>query len=267
MGSGKNNLSRLSYARGCAPQDDSAGHALLVPNMRVRATQGEVPKVKKRPELVTLPTVPTVLQVSKIPTGVNVMRVNSPFTVHHLANAGVTKAFIIATTQKSVMTLLGREARMLDTIKKRVLQKVRKKYPKIGANIYLSMSCDITFGHTGFGRGAPKYHYVGDITKLMNELDDAGFSSIPLRSFIIPITHPKTQWVTFQRGGRGITGFIASQFGNTFYQELSGEQLREMIRQNQVLQKMKAYVCETVTATGKWVTCQLPNNIKGALES
>jgi len=210
-------------------------------------------RIRKRPELVQLPAMPTVLKISEIPTGVYVMRINLPFTLTPFANAGVQKAFIVARTSKSAKTILGQETIEIHNLKNEVLRAIREKYPFLGKSISLTVSAALHFGDMGYGRRTPSYHYESNIPRLVNTLKACGFSAIPLMAFMIPIKRP-LMWINFVKKREA---FIASQFGQKMYDELSLQELNNLINDNPVLQNLKAYVCETCYATGKWVTCKV----------
>jgi len=213
--------------------------------------------IRKRPELIELPAVPTVLKVSEIPTGIFVLRINQPFNLTHLVKRGVKKAFIVSRTGKSARTLLGEEIVELETLKANVLSKIKAEYPVIAKNVSLSIMARISLGYiTGPKGGGISPKYVADTRKLMETLDQCGFSDMPLQWFRIPVTFKGRQtWITFQRQ-KG--AFIMSQLGNSPYSEFDLDDVKQMRRENKVLQDLKSYICETAEATGKFTTCLIP---------
>lgn len=218
--------------------------------------------VKKRPELVELPEVPTVLKISEMPTGVYILRINLPFTLTHLARVGVKKCFIVSRSRKSIGAMLGEDFAEIEDLQRIIKKKVKEKYPLLQKHVYVTVGATIGFGY-GQTRGtrggkpaASTYHYVGDVQKLVGNLEECGFSAMPLQAFMMPIGMPRT-WVNFVKKVN-LGGFIASQFGRRLYDELSISELNELIRNNDILQKMNAFVCQTQVATGKWMTCPVP---------
>jgi len=216
-------------------------------------------KIRKRPEIVRLPAVPTIIKVSEIPSGIYVMRINLPFTLTHLAKAGVKKCFFISNTQKSARTLLGEETQKLLNVKHAFLEEVRRRYPLLARHLNISVQVSISFGYGSFTktpRHSISYYYCAGVPKLIKTLDEAGFSALPLKCFMIPIEKPRI-WINFIRTREA---FVASQFGRKMYDEMKFEDLKKILMENPVLQRMKAYICETVVATGKWITCRVPSS-------
>ena len=137
-------------------------------------------QLKKRPELVQLPSVPTILKISEVPSGFSVIRINLPFTLTHLAHAGVKKAFIFAETGKSPMTILGEQNAILNQMKKEVINKIIDRYPKLYKHVTLAIIAHIRYGSRS-GHGQPfSPSYISDIPKLVETLEECGFSKVHL---------------------------------------------------------------------------------------
>ena len=204
---------------------------------------------RKRPELVTLPEVPMILKISEIPTGVWVMRINIPFTLTHLAQKGVQQAYVCINTGKSIMTFLGEETARITQIKAELKSLFGAKYPLLQKHVNITINSQITFGSRG-----PDFSpfYMANVPKLVEQLDACGFSKLPMTMFSIPIKHPET-WVTFIRRA-AYDGFILTQVGD---HQTSGEEkdIGQLQVNNEILQKLGCYICQTSEITGKYQTC------------
>lgn len=209
--------------------------------------------VKKRPELVQLPSVPTILKISEIPSNTYVMKVNLPFNLTHLAKRGIEKAFIIAQTSKSPKGVMGKEIEIIRESNRKVLEIIRNNYPLLGKHVYISFGVKLNYGKWK----DRDYYYCANVSKLMEQLDACGFSALPLKAFMIPIQNPPV-WVNFVHV-KGIDGFTASQFGSTLYSDVKLDDLKTILKNNQILQDIKTFICQTAVATGKWMTCVVPD--------
>jgi len=218
---------------------------------------------RKRPELVELPEKPTVLKISEVPSGVCLMKLNPPYTLDRFARAGVKKCWVFASTNKSVNQLLGKEVAELKELKNKVTQMVRDKYPYIAKRIWVGVSAHVSFGHRSAykkGKGGTTsevYHYVSDLPRMVQELNEIGLGKIPIKHIMFPMDYPPFSLVTFTKV-KDITGLVASQIGKKMYDELSKEQIIKLIQDNPILQKLKTYVCETKLNTGTWLSCEVP---------
>jgi len=212
------------------------------------------------PELVDLPKVPRILKISEIPSGVWVMKRNLPFNLNHLAKVGIKKAFIMSRTTKSLMTMLGEESDRYIEMKSELVKTLRSRYPVLARHLGIRMQTSLKFGSR---RGSDYYpQYVADIPRLVETLDECGFSALPLGFFQFQLEQP-LEWISFFR--RGKLGFAASQIGRKIATDFTREQLEFLINFNPMLQRMKVFLCETRVATGKWLTCAVPvatKNIK-----
>lgn len=210
--------------------------------------------LKKRPELVQLPTLPTILKISEVPLGTYVMKRNLPFDLTHLAKAGVKTAYVVAGTSRTISSLLGQEVSEIRELKDTLQKQVREKYPIFGKHINLSLNAQLRFGNVAYGERQTNPHYIGDVPKLVDTLEVAGFPKLPLFLFQIPVENPHT-WITFVRK-KEVSGFVASQIGNKLYGEVSLSALEDLLHLNPILQSLKVHICEMVTATGKFGVCR-----------
>jgi len=209
--------------------------------------------IKKRPELVQLPSVPTILKISEIPSNVYVMKVNRPFNLNHLVKRGVKTCFLVAGTSKSARTVLGKEIEILREANRKVTEIIRENYPLLGKHVHIYFGLKIVYGRKS--KDGMAYHYCHDTQKLLNQLDACGFSAIPLLGFMVPIQNPPI-WINFSQI-KGIDGFTAAQFGRKLYSEMELEDLEELLRSNKILNDLKVFICQTAVATGKWMTCRV----------
>lgn len=222
---------------------------------------GEKTSIRKRPELVTLPSVPKILKISEIPTGVWVMRINMPFTFTHLAQKGVKQAFVYINTGKTMMTFLAEHTARIAQMKRELKELFNQKFPLIGKHMHVNITAQLVFGNKrGRTRAAEQSmfspYYVADVPKLMQELDECGFSKLPIQMFQIPIENPRV-WVTFTRRAH-YQGFVLTQIGSKLCTGNEGEEyLTKLIRDNEILEKLGCHLCQTSEVTGKFQTCKV----------
>jgi hypothetical protein len=210
--------------------------------------------IRVRPEVVTLTEEFHVLKISDIPSNVWVLRLPQPLTLEHLREAGIVKCYIHACTEKTAKAMLPEDTEWIMDAIKQVEAKARCKYPVIAKHINVHIAVGISFGTFSrkFGNFGDKPHYVADLPRLIESLYNCGFTDIPLRSFILFING--TMPVHFIRK---FDAFVAAQFGNKQYDAYNHDQLAKMIEDNVALQKLRANICETGTATAKFSTCKI----------
>lgn len=219
--------------------------------------------IRKRPEFVTLPEVPTILKLSEVPTGTYLLRINLPFTMTHLAKAGVKRTWIMARTGKSVMTLLGEDTAKLDQLRKAVQEVIYFKYPTLRRHFRISVVGHLQYGANytqnpeGQQSHMPWLHYIPDVPAFMQIMDECGFSDIPIMMFSVILDHP-TMVITFRRHAH-YKGFIATQFDRSPYNFFNVSQLSQLIQNNPILQNMKCHICQTNRAEGVFETCVVPS--------
>jgi len=219
----------------------------------------EKPVIRKRPELTTLPEVPTILKLSEVETGTHLMRLNLPFTLTHLAQAGVKKAWVLIRTGKSVMTMLGSDSAYFNQFRQELQELLYKKYPSFRKHLGIATMCKISYGSHYTNNPENKsdvvtsLHYIADVPAFQQKFDECGFSQVPLLVFQIMIEKP-TMILTFTRHIH-YKGFIVSQFDRRAYDTYSERQLLDLIRDNPVLQNMRCHTCQTSLIYGVSETC------------
>jgi len=201
----------------------------------------EVTKVKFR-------DMPTVTEIGEMPTGIYVLRINTPFNLRHLAQKNVQSAFITATTGKSVATFLKEELLEIKHIKDTLKTKIENAHPSLRKRISISMAARIFFGHK------TTLSFVKDIPQLYSDMANLGISDLPLRRFAIPLENPRPTWATFIKRR---DAFVCIQIGAQMYTDFNFDELETLRKTNKILQDLNAYVCETVEKQGSWLSCKV----------
>jgi len=208
----------------------------------------------KEKEVYHFRDMPTVTKVGEIPTGIYILRINLPLNLRHLAQKGVGKAFLRASTSKSVRTLLKEEILAIDTFREKIKQKVENTHPSLKKRVRIDINTRIMFGT--HGTHSSSLTFVTNIPKLYKDMNELGLSDLPLRSFAIPLDQPQKLWATFEKKREA---FICTQIGTQMYSDLSYEDLEALLATNKILRDLNAFVCETVEKEGRWLSCKVPH--------
>lgn len=167
-----------------------------------------------------------------------------------ISNAGFTKLFFIAGTSRSAKQVLGATYQELRTHTEPILEQARERLPLLARHMSLSVGITINYGSWGFGT-KPNYFYASELAQLVRQLQQVNFDKIPLRSFILP--NDECQWIIFHPK---TDSFTATQFGQKMYDEITPQNLMEMVEKDPRLKALGAYVCAMKTATYKGITCE-----------
>jgi len=210
---------------------------------------------KSGPPVVEIDDSPRIIKIEKMPMGVSVIKINFPFTLRHLAQHDITRAWILAQTEKSIMTVVGKKTTQIKKIKEECLEILYKDHPSLpkkGLNVKIAYA--LSFGQNPRGKFLGSFKWIGNLPALVRDLDDCGFSDIPLLAFVIPLDEhsPITEWVQFTRKTEG---FVAIAIGNKLYNRYKLSDLKKILQESQTLQKLRAYICQIHKLTKESYTC------------
>jgi len=200
---------------------------------------------------------PRVLTITKMPMGISVIKINFPFNLRHLSQYGITRAWVIANTQKSVMTVVGKEKQKIDEIKQMCLDLLYKNHPHLPKKgVHTSISYNVALGAKPRPNFSGSFKYIGNVQATVRDLDDCGFSDIPLLSFVLPLDEnsPSTEWIQFTRKA---DGFVAVSIGSRYYNKFTHSQLKQILAESPTLQKIRAYICNIYKVIKEGYTCRI----------
>jgi hypothetical protein len=223
-------------------------------------------KRRKSPKPLEIFPSPRVIKIQKMPMGISVIKVNRPFNLRHLAQRGISRAWVVATTQKSVGTVVGKKIEEIRRIKKLCTDLVYENHPALPKKgITAQISINLTLGSSPRGEYEGSFKWLGNIPAVVNDLDDCGFSDIPLKNFVLPLNEntPATDWIQFARKAEG---FVAVEIGNKLYNKYTLSDLKEILKSSDTLQKIRAYVCQIHKVTSESYICRVTDQSEGKIE-
>ncbi len=211
----------------------------------------------ENPHPIIMDSEPRVIKISKMPLGASVIKLNPPFNLRHLAQRGISRAWVIASTQKSVGTIVGGNIKKVKEIKKLCTDLVYANHPALPKRGIRAQICiSLNLGANPRGTFPGSFKWVGNVQALVNDLDDCGFSDIPLTAFVVPLNEnlPYTEWIQFTRQAQG---FVAVAIGNRLYNKYRLSELKEILSESTTLQKLRAYICQIYKVTQETYTCKV----------